>query len=157
MLSDALSGIMGLFDPLRRLFPTGSDAARGTGEPSTATVPDGGPELPDGVELGPVARSYVETGAPPEGAPDPERAGQLNVLITMGREPGPEGFVDTDDLERHIETIGGDVEHAHGGGTVSAWVPAGSLADLAGGPDVARTEVTIPDGGPVRDDPAFEA
>ena len=148
---------MGLLDPLRRLFSTGSDAAGGTEDASVATIPDGGPEPPDGVEFGPVARSYVEAGAPPEGAPDPERDGRLNVLVTMDRGPGPEGFVDTDDLERHIESAGGEVEHAHGGGTVSGWVPTDSLVELAEGPDVARVEVTIPDDGPVHDDPEFEA
>jgi hypothetical protein len=30
------------------------------------------------------------------------------------------------------------------------------LPELAEGPDVARVEVTIPDDGPVREDPAFE-
>jgi hypothetical protein len=74
----------------------------------------------------------------------------------MDREPGPEGFVDTDDLERHLEAVGGDVEHAHGGGTVSGWVPTEMLVELARGPDVARVEVTIPDDGPVREDPEFE-
>ena len=148
---------MGLLDPLWRLFPTGSDVAGGTEEPSTAAVADGGPELQGGVEFGPVARSYAETGAPPEGAPDPERDGRLNVLVTMDREPGPEGFVDTDDLERYIASGDGEVEHAHGGGTVSAWTPTDSLVELADGPDVARVEVTIPDDGPVREDPQFEA
>ncbi len=148
---------MGLLDPLRRLFPADRDGTGGAEEPGTATVPDGGPGLPDGVEFGPVARSYAETGAPPTGAPNPERDGRVNVLVSLDREPGPEGFVDTDDLERHIEAVGGDVEHAHGGGTVSGWVPIGSLVDLASGPDVTRIEVTIPDDGPVREDPEFEA
>ena len=147
---------MGLLDPLRRLFPTESDSAEGTEDASTAAVADGGPKPPDGVELGPVARSYVETGSPPSGAPNPERDGRLNVLVTMDRDAGPEGFVDTDDLERHIEAVGGEVEHAHGGGTVSGWIPTTSLVELARGPDVARVEVTIPDDGPVRDDPEFE-
>ena len=149
---------MGLFDPLRRLLADGGDGSResrGEGGANAAPAPDGG-ELPDGVELGPVARSYVETGAPPTGAPDPERDGRVNVLVTMDREPGPEGFVDTDDLERHVEAVGGEVEHAHGGGTVSAWVPTGALEALAAGPDVARLEVTIPEDGHVREDPEFE-
>ena len=147
---------MGLLDPFRRLFADGGDENDGLGAPGAVPAPDGGPELPDGVEFGPAARSYVETGAPPEGAPDPERDGRVNVLVTMDREPGPEGFVDTDDLERHLEAVGGDVEHAHGGGTVSGWVPTEALVELARGPDVARVEVTIPDDGPVREDPAFE-
>ena len=145
---------MGLLDPLRRLFADGGDDV-GEETPDCVTVPDGGAP-PDGVEFGPVARSYVETGGPPADAPDPERDGRVNVLVTMDREPGPEGFVDTDDLERHVEAVGGAVEHAHGGGTVSAWVPADALAALARGPDVARVEVTIPDDGPVREDPEFE-
>jgi hypothetical protein len=150
---------MGLLDPLRRLFAPGSDEEDGAAAPDAtpARSDGGGAELPDGVEFGPVARSYVRTGRPPADAPDPERDGRVNVLVTMDREPGPEGFVDTDDLERYIESIDGDVEHAHGGGTVSGWVPTGALSDLAEGPDVARVEVTIPDDGPVREDPEFEA
>lgn len=152
---------MGLFDPLRRLFAGGDDGVDGDGDGEAgANAPparsDGG-ELPDGVEFDPVARSYVETGGPPADAPDPERDGRVNVLVTMDRGPGPEGFVDTDDLERHVEAVGGEVEHAHGGGTVSAWVPPRALAELARGPDLARVEVTIPDDGPVRADPEFES
>lgn len=145
---------MGLLDPLRRLF-AGRGGGDGEGSTAAPARSDGG-ELPDGVELGPVARSYVETGGPPADAPDPERDGRVNVLVTMDRDPGPEGFVDTDDLERHVQAVEGDVEHAHGGGTVSAWVPPRALAELARGPDVARVEVTIPDDGPVRADPEFE-
>ena len=147
---------MGLLDPFRRLLADGDDEGDGRGAPGAAPTRGDGGGLPDGVEFGPVARSYVETGAPPEGAPDPERDGRVNVLVTMDREPEPEGFVDTDDLERHLESVGGDVEHAHGGGTVSGWVPTEMLPELAEGPDVARVEVTIPDDGPVREDPAFE-
>lgn len=148
---------MGLLGPLRRLFASGDDEDGGATAPTaTPTRGDGGGEPPAGVELGPVARSYVETGEPPEGAPNPERDGRVNVLVTMDREAGPEGFVDTDDLERHIESLDGDVEHAHGGGTVSGWVSTRALSELARGPDVARVEVTIPDDGPVREDPEFE-
>lgn len=145
---------MGLLDPLRRLFAPGADEADGTAAPARG---DGGGEgPPDGIEFGPAARSYVETGGPPEGAPDPERDGRLNVLVTMDRDTGPEGFVDTDDLERYIESLDGDVEHAHGGGTVSGWIPKEALSELAASPDVTRVEVTIPDDGPVREDPEFE-
>ncbi|MEF8791575.1 MAG: hypothetical protein V5A61_15725 [Haloarculaceae archaeon] len=147
---------MGLLDALRRLLSPGADGDTGADGAGAAPARGDGGEPPDGVELGPVARSYVETGGPPAGAPDPERDGRVNVLVTMGRDPGPEGFVDTEDLERHIEALGGDVEHAHGGGTVSGWVPTEMLAELARGPEVVRVEVTIPDDGPVREDPEFE-
>jgi len=149
---------MGLLDPLRRLLAAGGDDDSSAGSEVTDAARargDGRGEPPDGVELGPIARSYVETKGPPEGAPDPERDGRVNVLVTMDRDPGPEGFVDTEDLEAYIEAVGGDVEHAHGGGTVSGWVSTEMLAELAGGPDVARVEVTIPDDGPVREDPEY--
>lgn len=150
------SAAMGLLDPLRRLFADGGNEDDGPGESTPAPARGDGGRPPGGVEFGPVARSYVETGVPPEGAPDPERDGRVNVLVTMDRDPGPEGFVDTEDLERHIESLGGDVEHAHGGGTVSGWVTTEALAELADGPDVTRVEVTIPEDGPVREDPKFE-
>jgi len=136
---------MGLFGSLRRLFAPGDDENDGAPAPTGTARGDGRGEPPAGVEFGPVARSYVETGGAPEGAPDPERDGRVNVLVTMDRDPEPGGFVDTEDLERHIESLGGDVEHAHGGGTVSGWVATEKLSELAEGPDVARVEVTIPD------------
>jgi hypothetical protein len=150
---------MGLLDPLRRLF-TGGDEDDGDDEDGgggvEGTGATGGPGGTADGDYGPDARSYVETGGPPSGAPEPERDGRLSVLVTSNRDAGPEGLVETDDLEARIAMLGGEVDHAHGGGTVSAWLPTDALAELAEGPSVARIEVTIPDDGGVREDPEFQ-
>lgn len=149
---------MGLLDPLRRLFAGGDedDGDDEDGGVERTRTTDGAEGTTADVDFGPVARSYLETGGPPAGAPEPERDGRLSVLVTSNRDAGPEGLVETDDLEARIAMLGGEVEHAHGGGTVSAWIPTDALAELAEGPSVARIEVTIPDDGGVREDPEFE-
>jgi hypothetical protein len=109
----------------------------------------------DGATLCPVARSYVDTGeAPDEKWAAAEHEGRVNVLVRAVGEPTPESPVETDGVEAHVRSLNGVVEHAHGGGTVSGWLPHDQLAALANHPDVARVEVTQPGGG-VTDDPDY--
>jgi hypothetical protein len=131
---------MGLFDSVRSLL--GGSEAGGEGEAPSDL-------------FGPVARVYVETGeGPAEEWTAAEREGMVEVLVTAAGEPGPEEPVDTETVEAHIESLGGGVEHAHGGGTVSGMVHKSKLRELGDHPDVVRVEVTRT-GGDVREDPDY--
>lgn len=129
---------MGVFDRIRSLLG-GDDSAEAVS-----------PEL-----FGPVARVYVETGeGPDEEWTAAEHEGMVEVLVTAVGEPGPEDPVDTEGVEAHIESLGGGVEHAHGGGTVSGMVHKSKLRELGSHEDVKRVEVTRT-GGDVREDPDY--
>ena len=135
---------MGLFDSVRSLLG-GSGAEGGDDE--------GGGEPPE--LFGPVARVYVETGeAPDEEWAAAEHEGMVEVLVKVVGEPGPEDPVDTEAVEAHVEALGGGVEHAHGGGTVSGMVHKSKLRELGDHPEVERVEVTRT-GGDVREDPDY--
>jgi len=129
---------MGVFDRVRSLL--GRDDSE----------EDVSPEL-----FGPVARVYVETGeGPDEEWTAAEHEGMVEVLVKVAGEPGPEDPVDTEAVEGHIESLGGGVEHAHGGGTVSGMVHKSKLRELGAHEDVERVEVTRT-GGDVREDPDY--
>ena len=133
---------MGLFGTVRSLLG-GSNADSGSG----GAAP---PEL-----FGPVARVYAETGeGPDEKWAAAEHEGMVEVLVTAAGEPGPEDPADTESVERHIESLGGGVEHAHGGGTVSGMVHRSKLRELGAHEDVVRVDVTRT-GGDVREDPDY--
>jgi hypothetical protein len=132
---------MGLFDSVRSLLG-GSGPENGDGDAPS--------EL-----FGPVARVYVETGeGPDEEWTAAEHEGMVEVLVKVAGEPGPEDPVDTEAVEAHIDSLGGGVEHAHGGGTVSGMVHKSKLRELGDHPDVVRVEVTRT-GGDVREDPDY--
>ncbi|MFC7228978.1 hypothetical protein N0B31_16355 [Salinirubellus salinus] len=135
---------MGLFDSVRSLL--GGSGPEGGNDAGTATPSD---------LFGPVARVYVETGeGPDEEWTAAEREGMVEVLVAAAGEPTPEEPVDTETVEAHIESLGGGVEHAHGGGTVSGMVHKSRLQELGDHPDVVRVEVTRT-GGDVREDPDY--
>lgn len=135
---------MGLFDSVRSLLGgSGADGGDGTRDGASSEL------------FGPVARVYVETGeAPDEEWAAAEREGMVEVLVKVAGDPGPEEPVDTEAVEAHVESLGGGVEHAHGGGTVSGMVHKSKLRALGDHPDVERVEVTRT-GGDVREDPDY--
>ena len=137
-------GIMGLFDTVRSVLGGGGSDERAGGRA----------EAPDDL-FGPVASVYVETGeGPDEEWTAAEHEGMVEVLVKVAGEPGPEDPVDTEAVEAHVETLGGGVEHAHGGGTVSGMVHKSKLRELGAHEEVVRVEVTRT-GGDVREDPDY--
>ena len=123
---------MGLFDLVRSLV----SRAEG-GEPA---VP----------RLGSVARSYVETGDPPD---DSWRAhegpnGELHVVVTVaGAEGGPPAEADVEAVGREVRSLGGSVQRRGDGGIMLVDVGKDRLRELADYDRIRQLEVTRePDG-----------